>query len=133
MCAIIPHSAISDAHPFRALQSKALPCHPPHAHSQCFQVPSCREVSPQRACLLSESAGSVCGILGGHGWWGIWYWHVMGGTHKECSDSKHRLQMLALLLGGRKDKGGTLEAPLIGCCEQSMMEDQVSIQGASGL
>lgn len=57
----------------------------------------------------------------------------MEGTHKECSDSKHRLQMLALLLGGRKDKGGTLEAPLIGCCEQSMMEDQVSIQGASGL
>lgn len=47
-----------------------------------------------------------------------------GVGHKECSDSKHHLRMPALLLGGRKDQGGTSAAPLIGRCEQSMKEDQ---------
>lgn len=69
MCAIIPHSAISDAHPFRALQSKALPCHPPHAHSQCFQVPPCREVSPpkEHVCSLKVLAVSVVFWVGTDG------------------------------------------------------------------
>lgn len=120
------HTALSPtpihSKPFSPRLSHALHHMRTASVSRCPRAEKCPPPK-EHVCSLNVLAVSVIFWVGTDG--GAYRAGVSQGVgHKECSDSKHHLQMPALLLGGKKDQDGTSAAPLIGHCEQSMMEDQ---------